>query len=166
MKKLLLAISLLVVLGAVFAQSPVASSRSQINAGIGFSDWGVPVYIGFDLGIGRDVSLGGEFSYRSYREKYHQHDWDHSVIGISGNLNYHFNYILNLDREWDPYAGINIGYYIVNEPDNYPGSYHSQVGLGAQIGVRYYFTETVGVNLEFGGGNAFSGGKLGLSIKL
>jgi hypothetical protein len=36
----------------------------------------------------------------------------------------------------------------------------------AQVGGRYYFTEKVGINLEVEGGNAFSGGKFGLSIKL
>jgi hypothetical protein len=40
------------------------------------------------------------------------------------------------------------------------------VGLGAQIGGRYYLSDKVGLNLEFGGGNAFSGGKFGVSIKL
>jgi len=40
------------------------------------------------------------------------------------------------------------------------------LGIGGQIGGRYYFTEKFGVNLEFGGGNAYSGGKLGISIKL
>ena len=39
--------------------------------------------------------------------------------------------------------------------------------LGFQIGGRYYFTNKVGINLEFGGGhNTLSGGKIGISIKL
>jgi len=40
------------------------------------------------------------------------------------------------------------------------------MGRGAQIGGRYYFTQKVGINLELGGGNAFSGGKIGLTFKL
>jgi hypothetical protein len=42
----------------------------------------------------------------------------------------------------------------------------AQVGIGAQVGGRYYFTDKFGVNVEIGGGNAFSGGKIGVSIKL
>jgi len=166
MKKILLTSVLIIAVAAIFATSPLASSRSQINAGFGFSGWGVPVYLGLDLGLGRDVTIGGEVSFRSYREDYHGDRWNHSVIGISGNLNYHFTHLLNIATVWDPYAGINVGYYIVDLPDNYPGSYKSQLGLGGQFGIRYYITNSVGVNLEFGGGNAFSGGKLGLSFKL
>jgi len=40
------------------------------------------------------------------------------------------------------------------------------LGLGAQVGGRYYISNKVALNLEFGGGNAFSGGKFGLTFKL
>jgi len=48
----------------------------------------------------------------------------------------------------------------------YPGSHTSGLGIGAQVGGRYYFSDNVGINIEFGGGNAFSGGKVGISILL
>jgi len=88
------------------------------------------------------------------------------VVGISGNVNYHFNNLLSIPYNWDLYAGLNVGYYIWNSPNDYDGDHHSSLGLGAQIGGRYYFTESFGVNLEFGGGNAFSGGKVGISLKI
>jgi outer membrane immunogenic protein len=50
-------------------------------------------------------------------------------------------------------------------PNDYPGSHTSGVGLGAQLGGRYYFSDKFGINLEVGGGNAFSGGKFGISVK-
>jgi outer membrane immunogenic protein len=40
------------------------------------------------------------------------------------------------------------------------------LGLGIQVGGRYYFNEKFGLNLEFGGGNYVSGGKFGISLKL
>ncbi len=166
MKSVLLTLVLFVAVIVVFAQNPVAEGQSQFNAGVGFSNWGVPVYMGFDHGVSRDITLGGEFSYNSYHEDYHHDHYNHSIIGISGNGNYHFNHVLEIPSDWDFYAGINIGFYVWNSPDDYDGDHKSNLGLGAQIGGRYYFTDSVGFNLELGGGNAFSGGKFGLSIKL
>ena len=160
MKKAVLTLLVLVALATIFAQNPVAKGQTQINAGVGLSSWGVPVYLGLDYGAGKDVTVGGEISYRSYRHKHHSHYYDHSVTGISGNVNYHFNRVLNIPRNWDFYAGLNLGFYIWN--DDYDDDYYdesSNLGLGAQIGGRYYFSNTVGINLELGGNNAFSGGK-------
>lgn len=166
MKTTFIILIMLATASFMFAQNPLAQGQTQFNAGVGFSSWGVPIYLGLDYGISRDVSLGGEFSYKSYREKHHNNHYDHSIIGISGNLNYHFNHVLNIPRNWDFYAGLNVGFYVWNTPEDYDGPHRSGLGLGAQIGGRYYFTESVGVNLELGGGNAFSGGKIGISIKL
>ena len=169
MKKQILTFILVLTTTAVFAQSPLPKGQSQINAGVGFSTWGVPVYFGFDYGVHPDISLGVELSYRGYNDNWSNQKYRHSVIGISGNANYHFNTILDIPSNWDFYAGLNLGFYSVNSPEDYQGSYISRtsgLGLGAQIGGRYFFTDKVGVNLEFGGGNAFSGGKFGLTIKI
>ena len=166
MKKGLLTITLILAAVAVFAQSPLAIGQKQINAGVGFSSWGIPVYLGLDFGVHEDISVGGQLSFNSYRTKDSGVNYNHTIIGISGNGNYHFNRILNIPRDWDFYAGLNIGFYIWNSPDDYPGSHTSGLGLGAQIGGRYFFSDVFGLNLEFGGGNAFSGGKFGISYKL
>jgi len=149
-----------------FAQSPMAKGQSQINFGVGLSNWGIPVYVGLDYGVHKDITLGGELSFRSYNDNYRNRRYNHNIIGISGNLNYHFNSVLKIPPTWDFYAGINLGFYHWNSANDYPGSFNSGIGIGGQIGGRYYFTNKLGVNLEFGGGNAFSGGKLGISIKL
>lgn len=166
MKKLLLLGVFLVVAQFSFGQYALSKGEAQINAGLGFSSWGVPVYAGFDVGVHPDISVGGEFSFRSYRDNYFGNRYNHSIIGISGNGNYHFNTLLEIPEEWDFYAGLNLGFYFWNSDNDYPGNESSGVGLGAQVGGRYYFSERVGVNLEFGGGNVFSGGKFGVSIKL
>ncbi len=166
MKRILFTILLFLVASAIFAQCPIAKGQTQFNAGVGFSNWGVPVYMGFDHGIHKDWTMGGEVSYNSYHEKDHNHYYDHSIIGIAGNANYHFNHILEIPRDWDFYAGLNLGVYIWNSPDDYDGSHTTGLKLGAQIGGRYYFTNKFGVNLELGGGNAFNGGKFGISIKI
>jgi outer membrane immunogenic protein len=165
MKKLYLTFILAIITSAVFAQSPIPKGTLQLNAGIGLSSWGVPVYVGLDLGVHKDITIGGEFSFRSYHDNWLNNRYNHSVIGISGNANYHFNTILRIPTNWDFYAGLNIGFYIWNSPNDYPGTNSSGLGIGAQIGGRYYFTHKFGINLELGGGNAFSEGKFGISLK-
>ncbi len=166
MKKQILIFVLMISCSAIFAQGPISKGQSQINFGVGFSSWGVPVYFGFDHGIHPDITLGGELSFRTYNDNWKQNKYNHTVIGVLGNANYHFNNVLDISSPWDFYAGLNIGFYNWTSPNDYEGSHNSGLGLGAQIGGRYYFSNKVGINLEFGGGNAFSGGKFGLTIKI
>lgn len=166
MRNLILTFVLIVVASVAFAQSPISKGESQINVGVGLSSWGVPVYLGFDYGVHPDITLGAELSFRSYNDNWSSHKYHHSIIGVLGNANYHFNTVLNIPSNWDFYAGLNLGFYSWNSPNDYEGSHTSGLGLGAQIGGRYFFSNKVGVNLEFGGGNAFGGGKFGLTIKI
>lgn len=151
---------------ALLAQGPVATGQTQLNLGIGLSSWGIPVYFGFDYGVHPNVTLGAEVSYRGYNDDWENTNYHHSIIGFSGNANFHFNRVLEIPSPWDFYAGLNLGFYTWNSPDGYHGSHSSGVGLGGQIGGRYFFSNKAGINLEFGGGNAFSGGKIGLTFKI
>lgn len=166
MKKQLLLLVLLLVSGWAFCQNPFPKGRNQLNIGVGLSSWGVPIYFGIDHGVGNDFSIGGELSFRDFDEDWKGDRYNHSITGISGNANYHFNRILEVNDDWDFYAGINLGFYIWSSPEEYRGSHSSDLGLGAQLGMRYYLSRKVGLNLEFGTGNAFSGGKIGLTIKI
>jgi outer membrane immunogenic protein len=166
MKKMILTSVLLLLVTVAYAQSSLPMGRTQFNAGFGLSDGGLPVYVGFDHAVSRDVTLGAEVSYRDYTDNWDNEDYDHNVWGISGNVNYHFNTVLEIPRNWDFYAGLNVGFYDWNSPRGYHGDHTSGLGLGAQVGGRYFFTNKVGLNFELGGGNEFSGGKIGLTIKL
>lgn len=166
MKKLMLSLSIVLISSLAFGQSALYVGSSQLNLGLGLSDSGIPVYIGFDHSVSRDVTLGAELSYRAYNENWQNDYYNHNIIGISGNANYHFNTIFGLSPRWDFYAGANVGFYIWTSPDGYTGNHSSSIGLGGQIGGRYYFNNSMGLNLEFGGGNAFNGGKIGLSFRL
>ena len=112
MRKKVLTIVLLVVANAIFAQNPIGKGQSQFNAGVGLSSWGVPVYFGLDYGVHKDISIGGEVSFRSYHDNYSGERYNHSVAGISGNGNFHFNNALNIPSNWDFYAGLNLGFQI------------------------------------------------------
>jgi outer membrane immunogenic protein len=167
MKKLLIIASLLFVTHLSFGQYALSKGQAQLNAGLGFSSWGLPVYLGFDAGVHPDISVGGELSFRSYNDRWAGNRYKHNIIGISANGNYHFNSLLDIPEEWDFYAGLNLGFYIWStNDDDYKGDGSSGLGLGAQVGGRYYFNDRFGVNLEVGGGNAFGGGKFGITLKL
>lgn len=159
MRKLIFAVSILCV-GFLFAQSPIAPGESQLNAGVGLSSWGVPIYVGVDFGVAEDISVGGNFSYRNYSE--FTYDWSLIVLGVNGN--YHFDNILDLPSDWNVYGGLTLGYYIWSTPAGYNGNRGSGLGLDAQIGTRYFFSDSFGINLEVGGGTA-AGGKLGITKK-
>jgi outer membrane immunogenic protein len=149
-----------------FSQNPSSRGSNQLNLGVGFSGWGIPLYVGFDHFINRDITLGAELSYRSYREDWNHNIYNQGITGISGNLNYHFNRVLSIPSRWDLYAGVNLGFFVWSSPTAYDGNNHSGLGFAGQIGTRYNLTNRVGLNLEFGGGNAFAGGKFGLTIKI
>jgi len=153
MKKTVLAILIMLFAGVTFAQNKV--NKLQFNAGVGFSSWGLPVYVGADFSVHKDITVGGELSYRR-KSNYG------SITGVSANGNYHFNTIFNIHSPWDFYAGLSVGYMIWNYDDSYIRE-HSGLGIAGQIGGRYFINDKLGVNFELGGGNAFSGGKVGIT---
>jgi len=145
------------------AQAPLKVGGNQFNFGVGLSGWGVPIYIGFDHGFRKDVTLGGEFSFRSYRKNYKNTYYRHSIYSLSVNANYHFNDLFDIPPIWDFYGGLNLGYYAWNSPSTYKGDGESGIGLGFQVGGRYFFQKNLGVNLEFGGATVTAGGKFGIT---
>ena len=166
MRRIIISIAFVFITIFSFSQNPLPMRSNQLNIGVGLSGWGIPIYVGFDHSIHRDITLGGELSFRSYRENLNDYTYNHNITGISGNLNYHFNSILRIPTRWDLYAGINLGFFVWSSPTVYNGNNHSGLGIGGQIGTRYYLSNRVGLNLEFGGNNAFAGGKFGLTIKI
>ena len=170
MKKVIL-ITLILVAGVTYvnAQAPLGKGGTQLNAGFGFSSWGLPIYLGLDIGVHQDITIGPQVSFRSYAEKYRDpsgttYTYDHSIFVFAFNGNYHFNTLLNIPSKWDLYAGLTLGYYYWTSPTGYLGTRTSGIGLDGQIGGRYFFSEKFGINLEFGGGTA-SGGKIGITYK-
>ena len=173
MKKLILLIAFGFISTATFAQAPLGEGKTQLNAGIGIanSDWGIPVYIGLDYGIARDWTLGGQLSFQTDSEPYHHNGnyyyGDASAIGIGGNGNYHFNRILNMPSKFDFYAGASLTLFIWNYDNNDYHADHDALGLGLQVGGRYFFTDKFGINLELGGNSGTtSGAKFGVTFKL
>ena len=166
MRKIFLVVIALVVVSVVSAQSPLEIGKLQLNAGFGFSSWGLPIYGGIDYGVMDDITVGAEGSFRAYNDNILGTKYTHTVLGVAANGNYHFNSLLDIPSERDFYAGLNVGFYIWNSSGNYPGNHASGLGLGAQVGGRYFFSNNFGLNLELGGGSATSGGKFGITYIL
>lgn len=164
MRKIVLLFTAIVFSSALFAQNPIDKGQFQFNAGFGFSSWGVPIYAGVDYGVHPDITIGGEFSFRTYNDKFAGEKYIHTIFGIIANGNYHFNSLLEMPSNWDLYAGLSLGFYFWNSSNDYPGDHSSGTGLGLQVGGRYYFNEKFGLNLELGGGT-IGAGKFGVSFR-
>lgn len=149
MKKLIGIALFIGIASAVMAQSPIGRNGKQLNFGVGLYGHGVPLYIGMDFGVHPDITVGGQLGL----------DLNLDYLAVSGRGDYHFNSLLNIPRDWDFYAGLNIG-FIAGIHDDF---LDDGLDLGAQIGGRYYWNSGWGVNLEFGGGSQISGGRFGLS---
>lgn len=170
MKKLLIFAALMAVSTLSFGQRLQEGER-QVNAGLGFNSggWNIPIYASVDYGIYPDISVGGILSYSSRDYEYENHKNKGSWLSIGAKADYHFNTLLEIPNEWDLYAGLTLAYnYFKYDNDwhnDYKGYDKSKLGLSVQIGGRYYFDERWAVNLEFGGNNIASGGKIGVTYK-
>jgi hypothetical protein len=151
----------LIALTCTIAQGQYAlkTGSFQANGGFGLSGWALPVYVGADYGFDKNISLGGDLSFSFLNTV------------VSANANYHFVEMLQLEDVFDVYGGVNMGFFIRNQrlnPEAIPPYYNNSVpvNIGIQVGGRYYFNKNFAVNLELGGGIAFSGGKIGISYLL
>lgn len=151
-----------------FAQGTLGNGGKQLNAGVGFSDWGVPVYVGLDFGVHEDITIGPRLSFRNYSYTRSGYKYKQNLAVLSFNGNYHFNKLLNLTSPWDVYAGLTLGYYFWSDAKSSNGGIYegnsSEVGLDLQIGGRYFFNDQLGINLELGGGHD-AGGRFGITYK-
>lgn len=161
MRKVLAIVGLFFATLTASAQATLGEGNAQLNAGVGLSGWGIPLYVGVDYGITQDITVGGELSYRSHT----RYETTYTGIAVSANGNYHFNRVLEIPSEIDFYAGLSLGYYYWTTNEIHSDDYlTSRLGFAAQIGGRYFFSDKFGLNLEIGGGNVF-GAKAGITYK-
>jgi len=131
-----------------FSQSaPLSKGGKQLNFGLGFSSHGIPAYVGMDFAFHNDWTAGPVIKVVIDEDVY---------LGALGRVDYHWNRLLEIPRDWDFYLGANVGF--LSGEDN-------GLDLGLQLGGRYYWSDKWGLNLEFGGGTGY-GTSIGLSMKL
>lgn len=129
-------------------ESALPRGNKQLNLGLGFNTHGIPIYAGLDFAVHNNVTLGPLVKIRF--------DDNNTSVILVGRVDFHWNQLMGITSNWDFYTGGNLGARFRD------GIY---LDLGLQIGGRWYFSDKVGLNLEFGGGRGF-GTLLGISIRL
>jgi hypothetical protein len=148
MKKVTLIIAFIAFAVLGFSQAaPLSKGGKQLNFGLGFSHYGIPAYVGMDFAFHNDWTAGPVIKVVIDEDVY---------FGALGRVDYHWNRLLEIPRNWDFYLGANVGF--LSGEDN-------GLDLGLQLGGRYYWSEKWGLNLEFGGGTGY-GTSIGLSMIL
>ena len=152
MKKFLLSLVAICFLGLGVQAQEMSKGQLVGSARLGFGGAGFPVAISGDYGVvgnlinGNDaISVGGQVGMFIWNDGYQSH----ISLTAAFRANFHYQFVDNLDT----YAGAQIGLF------------RNGLGLGFDLGARYYFNDKFGVNLEFGG-CGFTGVSAGISMKL
>lgn len=168
MKKLLLIVFFATVFSSADAQYPLEAGRLQFNLGTGYTNQGIPAYLGADFGIAENLSMGLDGSYRFFNENFGNVMYKHSIITVLGNVNYHFNTMFKLrdHTSTDLYGGFSGGYVMAESPALYNGGVETSAVFGAQFGYRMFFNEKLCLDLQVNAMSTYMGVRIGLTILL
>jgi len=122
----------------------------QFTAGLGLNSYGLPLFVQMDYSLIQNVTVSPYAGLSLWSPD--------SQLRLAVYADYHFNQLLQLSREWDLYAGINMGFRFNISPQT--GT--SGLKAGIQFGGRYFWNKSWGVNLQFGGGLDY-GGRIGIT---
>jgi hypothetical protein len=108
----------------------------------------ISVSVDFKVSETMPITIGATGMFSTWRWTNPWVDITYSNIGIGARAMYHFNFARNLDT----YAGITLGWVFQTVSGN---ALHTVRGnsfflWGGNIGVRYFFTDSIGVYSELG----------------
>jgi len=143
MKKLLFT-ALFSIISISFANAQAYSGSGDQKVSIGLVPWGYGTGITgmYDHGLSELFSVGGG------AEIYFGGKENHDDFYIFGRANVHLGELLNMPSHMDLYPGLDVGF-------------NDGIGLGAHLGFRYLFSDSIGAYIEAG-----SRGSLGVVINL
>ena len=104
MKKITFLIGVLFIATTMMAQegaAPLSKGGKQLNFGLGFSGYGLPVYVGMDFAFHNDWTAGP-----AIRMVFD----DPFRFGALGRVDYHWNRLIGIPSNWDFYLGANLGF--------------------------------------------------------
>ena len=133
MKKLLLIAALLSV-SLINSQAFSGSGDKKLQIGTNIQNKAIGVNLGYDFGIGQNMSLGFSSSYALNVDRliaYNPEFLDR--FDLKGRFNAHLGSIINVDDNFDVYPGLNV----------------SLKNFGGHLGLRYFFSDGFGVYSEF-----------------
>lgn len=146
MKKLVFMVMIFFFGATANAQAWTGKGDQKVQLGLSAWGYGTGITGTYDYGLNKLLSVGAGIN--GYFGNYKNNDKDNRVF-VFGRLNFHLQEALSLPSKWDIYPGIDLG--VVGK----------DVGIGAHIGARYFFTEKIGVFAEVG-----NNGSLGVSFNL
>lgn len=150
--KLLFTLSFCFLTFIAFTQSPIGKGGKQLNFGLGGNSSYFPIYVSYDFGVHPDITIAPQIGL----------DLAFNWLNLVFRADYHFNTLLEIPQNWDFYAGLSAGYAIWLGSGVNTGNFY----IGGQVGGRWYWSDKWGLNLEFGGGNLYGSGRIGVSLKI
>lgn len=113
---------------------------------IGLNGWGngTGITATYDYGVSKLISIGAGANL--YFSGYRDDNKDNNFFAF-GRVNFHLQDALGMPSKWDLYPGVDIG--VIG----------NTFGLGAHLGLRYFFNNNVGAFIEAG-----NNGSLGVSF--
>lgn len=169
--------------------APGGKGYKQVNFGIKLQENGIPVYLGMDFGVGKMITVGPRIIIHSQGESMkqmvptangreeHEISYRYTLAIPSFRGDYHFSgHINGLPPELDLYGGLTLGFVVVRSStqmridgkltDDQPEPHNNITPkLWGQLGARYFFTNSWGVQLEFATLNRANSGSVGLSYR-
>ena len=142
MKNLLMGAILLFGVYTIQAQSYDGKGDMKLNIGYDVYGIGNGIKTTFDYGLGDLFSIGAGVSF------YFSNEEDDYFVYARTNV--HLSQILDLPQKLDIYPGVEVGYLS-----------RSDIGFSGYIGIKYFFTERIGIMAEIG-----NNGSIGVSINL
>lgn len=134
-----------------------------------------PLYFKFENAVSEKVGFGINFAYAQYVASYNYYSGidytetdTYTTYSILGRINFHFG----SSEKFDPYFGFGVGYrngefkYSTTDPNGPRDSNYSfpfPFGFETTIGSRLYFSENIGMYVEFGAAKSVL--QLGLTAK-
>ncbi len=119
MKRYVLLLSLILLPYMIHAQCFTGKYDQKLQAGFNFYGYGMGIKASYDFGLSNAFSVGGGAVFYSSGEY-------HSGFFLFGRGDYHFQDIIDLPKELDVYAGLELG--VIGK---------SYFGLGGHLGGRY-----------------------------
>ena len=128
---------------ATNAQAYTGKGDQKVNAGLNAWGYGTGIAATYDYGLNKLISVGagGNIYFDNYRD-----NKDNRVF-VFGRVNFHLRETLDLPQQLDIYPGVDLGVL------------GRDFGIGAHVGARYFFTDSIGVFAEVG-----NNGSLGVSF--
>lgn len=129
-----------------FAVNAFSQARNELNFGFIGANYEIPVHKNITIAPGGSTNF--------------DLDW----LTLNLKMNYYFDNLFGMTNEaWDVWGGIGAGYAIYNGDHDKDDDFD----MGLQVGTRWFWNDTWGIYLEFGGGStAGATGGLGLTVKL